>query len=182
MNKELTQKSKFISLILRHKPSSANLTLDENGWADIPSLLSGAAQNGIALTRDELIEIVDTNEKRRFVICPDTDRIRANQGHSINVDLELEQATPPDPLFHGTTVRFENSILEKGLVKMKRHHVHLSADLDTARAVGSRHGKILIFKVDTQAMLRDGHDFYLSKNGVWLTDAVPANYLTLVAP
>ena len=178
MRKELIRKSKFLSLALRHDPSAANVTLDDNGWVEVPKLLEGAASKGIDISFEELIEIVDTNEKRRFTICQETNRIRANQGHSIAVDLELKEASPPAVLYHGTTVRNRDSILQRGLLKMKRRHVHLSTDIETARKVGARHGKILILKVDASAMQADGHVFYLSENGVWLTESVPAAYLT----
>lgn len=132
----------------------------------------------VLISTDELIEIVDTNEKRRFSICERTNRIRANQGHSIDVDLQLKKAPPPPILYHGTTTRFRDVIEREGLQKMKRQHVHLSADIDTAQKVGMRHGKILIFEVEAQAMENDGHRFYLSENQVWLTDCVPPQYLS----
>ena len=182
MKKQLIQKSKFISLVLRHKPEAADLQLDVHGWADISSLLQGAIRNGIDISREELQEIVDTNEKRRFVICGETDRIRANQGHSLEIDLQLKPATPPPVLYHGTTIRFENAIFAQGLKKMKRHHVHLSSNLETARMVGARHGELLVLEIYTAPMLHDGHSFYCSENGVWLTDSIPPQYIKKYIP
>lgn len=173
MKKSLVKSSKFLSLVLRHDPCAAGLTLDPNGWADIDALIGGASRKGINLNRDILKEIVDTNEKKRFCLSEDGSRIRANQGHSISVDVELEKREPPEFLYHGTTIRFLESIQKEGLKKMNRQHVHLSADEATAIKVGSRHGKPIVLKVRTRDMNNDGFDFYLSENGVWLTDEVP---------
>ena len=177
MRKELIRKSKLLSLVLRHDPSAIGIKLDDNGWASVKDLLQKAARAGIAITRAEIDEIVLTNEKRRFDLDVNADRIRANQGHSIEVDVEIPEAVPPAELFHGSATRHAESILSQGLLKQQRQHVHLSQDISTARAVGARHGSPVIFKVMSEEMYRAGHRFYLSKNGVWLTDAVPANFL-----
>jgi putative RNA 2'-phosphotransferase len=178
MRKELIRKSKYLSLVLRHQPSAAGIALDENGWVAVEDLLHGARNNGVQLSYDELCEIVDTNEKKRFVFDESGRRIRANQGHSVNVDLELAETTPPPMLYHGTTERFLESIQKEGLQKMNRHHVHLSADTGTAHRVGMRRGKVIILEVDAKRMNSEGFTFYQSKNGVWLVDHVPPRYLT----
>jgi putative RNA 2'-phosphotransferase len=174
MRRELVKKSKFLSLILRHNPQKVGLKLDSEGWASIPELLKATG-----ITREELDEIVATNDKKRFAISDDGERIRASQGHSIDVDLRLKPRVPPDNLFHGTATRFLGSIKEKGLLPMNRQYVHLSKDVDTARKVGLRHGKPLILRVDSARMKKDGHQFFLSDNGVWLTKEVPWKYLTI---
>ena len=176
MRKPLVSKSKFLSLVLRHDPSAANIELDPNGWAPIPDLLAGAQRSGIDISPEELREIVETNEKRRFILCETSQRIRACQGHSLPVELDLQPSTPPTPLYHGTASRFEQAIRANGLNRMQRQHVHLSAELDTARSVGQRHGSPIVFAIDTAAMLRDGFAFYQSENGVWLVDSVPNLY------
>ena len=177
MRKELKSKSKFLSLVLRHKPEVADVIPDENGWCQIQALLSGAESAGVNISRSELEEIVETNEKKRFRLSEDGLRIRANQGHSIEVELGLTEMEPPKILFHGTTTRFEESIMKSGLVRMKRHHVHLSSDIGTAKAVGMRHGKVLILEIDSDKMRKDGYKFFLSENGVWLVDHVPIKYM-----
>jgi putative RNA 2'-phosphotransferase len=171
------QASKFLSLILRHDPTAAGVTLDPHGWINIDELLTGMATAGMSLRRAELEQIVRDDSKSRYSI--DADRIRANQGHSLPVDLGLEPRTPPDALFHGTAQRFLDSIREGGLVPGQRQHVHLSTNIDTARAVGQRHGKPVILVVDTVRMHTDGHVFLLSDNDVWLTEHVPPSYLTV---
>lgn len=177
MRKSLVSKSKFVSLVLRHDPGLIGLTLDANGWADVHELVSKAAAHGTALTAVELTEIVETNEKKRFDLDVSSNRIRANQGHSIKVDLELAPSEPPEQLFHGTAGRNRDSILAQGLVRGARQHVHLSSDVATARIVGARHGAPIVFAVASGDMFRKGHKFFLSKNGVWLTDAVPPGHL-----
>ncbi|WP_309399665.1 RNA 2'-phosphotransferase [Cerasicoccus maritimus] len=177
MNDPYKKDSKFLSLILRHDPGKIGLTLDAQGWTDVDVLLELLSQHGKHISRERLQAIVENNDKQRFALSEDGLRIRANQGHSIDVDLALVPSAPPDVLYHGTATRFEASIREQGLVKQSRQHVHLSADVDTATKVGVRHGKPYILRVDTVAMARDGHLFYLSKNDVWLTDSVPARYL-----
>jgi putative RNA 2'-phosphotransferase len=176
MNKNIIKISKFLSLILRHKPEEIGLQLDENGWAVISEIVEKS--NG-RITDNLLRQAVTTNEKQRFAISDDGQRIRANQGHSVKVELNLKEVTPHDVLFHGTATRFLKAILTNGLQKMDRNHVHLSGTLETASKVGQRHGKLAILIIDAAGMHRDGYPFYLSKNGVWLVDAVPTMYLTL---
>jgi len=173
-----TKISKFLSLVLRHKPEVAGLELDENGWVDINSLLSGAKKAGNSFSREQLEQVVLKSDKQRFII--DGNKIRANQGHSVKIDLNLEPVKPPEVLFHGTVQRFLEKIMVEGLQKMKRHHVHLSPDVTTAEKVGSRRGAPVILKVDSAAMHTDGHVFMCSKNGVWLTDSVPSHYLSSI--
>ena len=177
MRKELVRKSKLLSLVLRHDPGAIGITLDANGWAAVPDLLQKAAAAGTVITPEELEEIVATNEKKRFDLDAASGRIRANQGHSIDVDVEIPEAPPPEELFHGTALRNETSILSQGLLRQGRQHVHLSQDFATARLVGTRHGSPIVFRVASGDMFREGHKFYLSKNGVWLTDEVPAKFL-----
>jgi putative RNA 2'-phosphotransferase len=173
-----TRTSRFISLILRHDPSAAGIALDPAGWAPIDGLLRGLAGHGHPITRDDLLSIVRDDAKQRYAISPDGLRIRANQGHSIEVELGLEEKSPPAVLFHGTGHKSEASIRRQGLRPMGRHHVHLSLDQATALAVGRRHGKPLVFRVAAGEMARQGIKFYLSANGVWLVDAVPPEFLT----
>jgi putative RNA 2'-phosphotransferase len=177
MRKDLVQKSKFLSLVLRHKPGLAGLSLDSNGWGETALLL---AQTEHPISRAELDEIVATNPKRRFELSEDGKLIRARQGHSVTVDLALPATQPPDFLFHGTATRFLEAILEEGLNPRKRHHVHLSADIETARSVGARHGKPVILRVDAKAMAQTGHIFHITENGVWLTDTVPPTALQVI--
>ena len=180
MNKRsLERTSRLLSLVLRHQPEAVGVNLDPSGWIDVDTLLSALAANGHALTRPDLEEIVRTNDKQRFALDTTGNRIRANQGHSLPVELGLAPRTPPDVLYHGTGERAVASILEHGLERRGRTHVHLSGDPATARKVGARHGAPVVFRVDASAMQRDGHEFLQSANGVWLTDAVPAGYLEL---
>jgi len=172
--------SKFLSFVLRHKPEAIGLMLDSEGWAAIDQLIRLANGHGTKLTRELLLEIVATSDKKRFALSPDSSRIRANQGHSIQVDLNLQPQAPPQVLFHGTATRFESSIRAQGLVAGSRQYVHLSADRSTALQVGRRHGKPLLLEVEALAMSRSGHEFFMSVNGIWLTHAVPANYLRRV--
>ena len=174
-DKRRTTVSKYLSKHLRHEPEAIGLTLAPGGWVDIPVLLAATATHGFAISRGELDEVVRACNKQRFAI--DGDRIRANQGHSVEVELNLPPTSPPPTLFHGTATRFAEQIHRDGLLKMSRHHVHLSADVPTAIAVGKRHGKPLVLVVDAAGMARDGYTFYLSANGVWLTDRVPPQYL-----
>lgn len=176
-DKRRTRISKFISLVLRHQPETARLTLEPGGWVPIDDLLSGAAAAGMRFTRDELEEVVVACDKQRFAIDPTDTKIRANQGHSTEVDLQLEPAEPPAELYHGTPERNLEAVLRDGLFKMARHHVHLSPDTPTATKVGARRGKPVILVVDAAAMRADGHMFYRSANGVWLVEHVPARYL-----
>jgi len=171
MKKELIKKSKFLSLILRHDPGRVGLCLDDNGWADIEELL-----NKTSITREELLEIIATNEKNRFAIKGH--KIRASQGHSIkSIDLDLSPIRPPDVLYHGTSKDSLDSIMIKGIDKRLRQYVHLSKGILTAVQVGSRHGKSAVLIIDAKKMYEDGFKFYISENEVWLTDNVPSKYL-----
>ena len=175
----LKETSKFISLILRHKPGTIGISLDEHGWADVQELIAGINASGNhQLDMDLLEEIVRTDEKQRYSFNEDHTLIRANQGHSIPVDVELEEMIPPAILYHGTGEKYVASIDREGLIPKSRLYVHLSSDEETARKVGSRHGKPVIYTVDCAAMTADGYQFFLSANHVWLTKAVPAGYLT----
>ena len=172
--------SRFISLILRHKPQVIGITLDEHGWADVKELIDGVNRSeGHYLDQELLEEIVRTDEKQRYSFNEDHSLIRANQGHSIPVDVELEKRTPPDILWHGTGEKYVASIKERGLLPKTRLYVHLSSDMETAKKVGSRHGKPVVFRVDCRRMEQDGYEFFLSANNVWLTKEVPAAYLTM---
>lgn len=168
--------SKFIALILRHKPETIGITLDEHGWANVEELVAGIAKQQ-AFDRDMLEEIVRTDSKMRYSFNEDHTLIRANQGHSIPVDVELEEKTPPDILWHGTGEKYVSSINAQGLIPKSRLYVHLSADYDTAVKVGSRHGKPVVYTVATGDMQKAGYQFYQSVNGVWLTKRVPARFL-----
>ena len=170
--------SKFISLILRHKPETVGISLDEHGWADIQELIEGVNRaDGHFLNMDVLEEIVRTDEKQRYSFNEVHTLIRANQGHSIPVDVEPEEKTPPDILWHGTGEKYVSSIDVQGLIPKSRLYVHLSADIPTAKKVGGRHGKPVIYEIDCRKMAEDGYRFYLSVNHVWLTKAVPPRYL-----
>ena len=172
---ELVSASKFISLVLRHQPEVMGLRLDAAGWAEIEDLIR-LSQGHKPLTR-ALIDAVVDNNKQRFAISEDGQRIRANQGHSINVELGLSPVAPPAMLYHGTATRFFDSIQRQGLLKRSRQHVHLSADEDTATKVGARHGAPVVLIVLAAEMTAAGHLFFCSDNGVWLTDAVPATFI-----
>ena len=171
--------SKFISMILRHKPESIGITLDEHGWADVQELIAGinAADKNARLDMEMLEEIVRTDEKQRYSFNEEHTLIRANQGHSIPVDVELEEVAPPAVLWHGTGEKYVESIDRQGLIPKGRLYVHLSSDQETARKVGARHGKPVLYRIDTAAMAADGYHFYLSVNKVWLTKEVPVKYL-----
>ncbi len=177
MPDELTRTSKFLSFVLRHKPEAIGLTLDANGWADVEELIRRANETGEPLTRELLERVVADNDKQRFILSEDGTRIRANQGHSVAIDLALTPVEPPDVLFHGTATRFLDSIRTHGLRPGGRQHVHLSADESTATKVGQRHGKPVVLRVRAGAMWAVGHAFFLSANGVWLTDCVPTEFL-----
>lgn len=172
----LVSTSKFLSLVLRHQPEVIGLILDDSGWADIDTLIR-LSQAHKPLTRALIEQVVQANSKQRFAISDDGRRIRANQGHSIEVDLDLVPVTPPTLLYHGTATRFVDAIRREGLVKRSRQHVHLSADADTATAVGARHGKPAVLIVRAGEMAAAGHAFFRSENGVWLTDAVPVGFI-----
>jgi putative RNA 2'-phosphotransferase len=173
----LVRVSKFLSKHLRHEPGRLGLTLEPGGWVLVDDLLASCARQGVPIARAELDEVVTRNDKQRFSFDPSGTRIRANQGHSVEVDLQLEPADPPEVLYHGTGHRAAEVIAGQGLRKMGRHHVHLSGDVATARRVGARHGRPVVFAVAAGAMRRDGHTFYRSANGVWLVDHVPAESL-----
>lgn len=176
-DRERTRTSKLLSRILRHDPQLAGLTLGEGGWVPVDALLRGLRGLGVTLTLPELREVVERNDKQRFALDETEEHIRANQGHSVEVDLQLEAATPPEVLYHGTSTAALPSILRQGLLRMSRHHVHLSATFETALRVGGRHGKPVVLVVDTRAMHAEGHTFFVSENGVWLVDAVPPRFL-----
>ncbi len=166
-----------MSLILRHNPQKIGLTLDANGWANVEELIRCSQTSHTRLTRPLIEEVVANNDKQRFAFSEDGTRIRAVQGHSVEIDLELEPIVPPELLYHGTATRFVESIKKQGLLRGSRHHVHMSGDEETAYKVGSRHGKPIILTVRAGEMHRAGHPFYLSENGVYLTDEFPADYL-----
>lgn len=172
------QISKFLSYVLRHNPGAAGVTHDAEGWVDVKELLAGAAGQGMKISRAELDEVVATSDKQRFAFSADRQRIRASQGHSIEIDLGLRSIAPPEFLYHGTVARFVPSILKSGLKKKSRQYVHLSIDKETAQQVGARRGPAVILKVSAAAMYAGGHDFFLSENGVWLTERVPPDFIT----
>ena len=174
---DLKSDSKFLSLVLRHQPEAIGLTLDAEGWADVDVLIAAAGKHRRALSRERIARIVATSDKQRFKLSDDGQRIRANQGHSIEVDLKLTPRVPPAVLFHGTASRHLDSIRQTGLEKRSRQHVHLSPDEQTAIKVGQRHGKPVVLAVQAGEMHAAGHVFYLSDNGVWLVDAVPSAFL-----
>lgn len=169
--------SKYISLILRHKPETIGITLDEHGWANVDELIAGIAKSQ-PFTMEMLEEIVETDEKQRYSFNDDKSLIRANQGHSIPVDVELEEKCPPTILFHGTGEKYVMSISEQGLIPKSRLYVHLSSDYETAVKVGKRHGKPVVYTVSAGDMYNTGYRFYQSVNGVWLTKEVPVQYLS----
>lgn len=178
-DKQMRNTSKFISLILRHKPEVIGISLDEHGWADVRELIEGVNRaGGHFLDLEILEEIVRTDEKQRYSFNEDHMLIRANQGHSIPVDVELEEKTPPDILWHGTGEKYVPAIDEQGLIPKSRLYVHLSSDLETARKVGSRHGRPVIYQVNCAQMVQDGFRFFLSANKVWLTKKVLVRYLS----
>ncbi len=172
--------SKYLSKHLRHQPERLGLNLLPGGWVAIEDLLLACIANNFPITREELNEVVINNDKKRFSFDPSERLIRANQGHSVEIDLQLEPILPPRILYHGTAKKSLDSILETGLLKMSRHHVHLSLDRETARRVGMRHGRPVILVIDSLIMHEEGHNFYRSENGVWLVDKVPAKYITVL--
>ncbi len=173
--KNKKQISKFLSLILRHRPEKIGLTLDKNGWATVSELI---AKSKLRFTIEDLEVVVATCDKQRFIFNETKSMIRANQGHSLkNIDLELQNNAPPEYLYHGTVNKFMSAIKEKGLLKMNRQHVHLSKDRETALKVGNRRGQAIILSVRSNKMHQDGYEFYKSENGVWLTDNVPTAYI-----
>lgn len=172
----LNETSKYISLILRHKPETIGITLDEHGWANVDELIAGIAKTQ-SFDMAMLEEIVATDNKQRYSFNEDHTLIRANQGHSIPVDVELKEICPPEILYHGTGEKYVSSIDEQGLIPKSRLYVHLSKEEETAVNVGKRHGKPVVYKVHSGDMHRDGYVFYQSVNGVWLTKSVPVKYL-----
>lgn len=169
--------SKFLSLILRHRPEVIGITLDESGWANVKELIEKMNATGDKISFETLNYIVETNAKKRFAFNPDKTKIRANQGHSITVDHNFKALTPPEFLFHGTGEQFVTSILKQGILKRQRHHVHLSLDKETAYKVGQRHGKPVILKIEALKMYEAGFSFYRSENNVWLTNYVPVEFI-----
>lgn len=169
--------SKFLSLVLRHNPALIGLELDANGWASVVELLAKMKAKGHSINMEDLKHLVETNNKKRFAFSDDFEKIRANQGHSVEVDLGYEKQVPPPILFHGTAEQNLELILKSGIKKMNRHHVHLSQDVATAQKVGMRHGKPVILSINVKGMADIGFDFYLSTNGVWLTDFVPIEFI-----
>ena len=174
----LNRASKFLSLILRHDPGQIGITLDPQGWAVVDDLIKGMNDAGSGIGLKDLKVIVETDAKNRYSFSADGLKIRANQGHSVPVDLGLVELQPPDVLYHGTATRFWDSISTEGIKKMSRQYVHLSSDIATATSVGSRHGKLLVLTIDAKSMYTDGVKFYQSENGVWLTDDIPLKYVT----
>ena len=173
MDKKVAKAGKYMSLLLRHQPEAEYLDMDKYGWVSVQQLISR-----LDITISDLEDIVTENNKQRFSFNESKSKIRANQGHSIPVDLQLSELTPPTILYHGTATKFLTSIYEKGLMKGNRQHVHLSHNLETATQVGSRHGTVHVLIIDTKSMIEDGLKFYQSENGVWLTDFVPIKYIT----
>lgn len=171
--------SRFLSLVLRHTPEAASVTLDEHGWADVEALLQGVSKR-YPLTMEQLEEIVRTDDKQRYSFNDNKTKIRANQGHSIPVDVELAACEPPELLYHGTGEKYYDSIMESGLLPKSRLYVHLSKDIETAKTVGVRHGTPVVFTVMSGQMFKDGYLFYCSRNGVWLTKHVPPKYLEVI--
>jgi len=178
-DKETTRISKFLSLVLRHQPETIGIILEENGWVNVNELIHKINQNGFSITKDILDYVVETNSKKRFAYNEDQSMIRASQGHSVEIDLGYKAEVPPLVLYHGTAETNATSILNDGIQKRNRHHVHLSKDEETARKVGMRHGKPVIFEIAANDMSNKGFIFYVSENGVWLTDFVPPEYLNL---
>ncbi|MBE8996676.1 MULTISPECIES: RNA 2'-phosphotransferase [unclassified Nostoc] len=173
----LVKISKYLSKHLRHAPDAIGIKLAPGGWVAVDELITACAKNKFSITRQELEAVVESSEKQRFSFDSTGTLIRANQGHSVEVDLQLEPAVPPDELYHGTGHKSVDSIMETGLCKMSRHHVHLSKDIATAQTVGARHGKPVVFAISAATMHQAGYIFYCSDNGVWLVDRVPPEYL-----
>jgi putative RNA 2'-phosphotransferase len=172
--------SKMLSKHLRHKPHALGLTLEPGGWVLVDTLLAAFERKGFVLDWATLEHVVEHNDKQRFAFDPTHSKIRASQGHSVPIDLQLEPIEPPVVLYHGTATDRVQSILSSGLEKMSRHHVHLSSEIHTANAVGSRYGKPVILQVAAQEMYQAGHPFYCSDNGVWLADGVPLEFLSVL--
>lgn len=176
ISKEDLRISKFMSLVLRHKPEEIGLKFDEYGYLNTSDLINGMNEKGYKITIADIYRIVIEDDKQRYSFNTDETKIKANQGHSVEVNLKLDAVVPPSQLYHGTSTRFENSICDNGIKKQSRQYVHLSADIETAIKVGKRHGEPVIFVIDSQRMFHDGYKFYLSENKVWLIDYVPTKY------
>ena len=180
MSIDYAKQSKFLSYVLRHRPDEIGILLDDAGWVEVDVLLKACARHGTVIRRDELDRIVATSDKQRFAFSDDRTRIRANQGHSVAVDLGYAPATPPDVLYHGTPESAVKSILRTGLQRRERHHVHLSERVETATKVGERRGRAIVLVIDAKRMHEDGIKFYVTPNRVWLVDEVPAKYIAVV--
>jgi putative RNA 2'-phosphotransferase len=179
-NSRLVKISKYLSKHLRHQPERIGIKLAPGGWVSVDELLAACKNHSFPINSAELNEVVASNDKKRFSFDSTGTLIRANQGHSVEVDLQLEPAIPPDVLYHGTGHGAVEAILREGLCKMSRHHVHLSKDIATAKTVGTRHGRPVVFAVDAAAMHEAGYTFYCSENGVWLVEHVPPEYLNQI--
>lgn len=176
-NSRVVKISKYLSKHLRHQPERIGIKLALGGWVVVDELIAACQKHSFPINRNELEEVVVSNDKKRFSFDSTGSLIRANQGHSVEVDLQLEPTMPPAVLYHGTGHGSVEAILRSGLCKMSRHHVHLSQDITTAKTVGARHGRPVVFAVDSAAMYEADHRFYCSDNGVWLVDSVPSEYL-----
>lgn len=178
MNPQQTTKiSRFLSLVLRHQPETIGITLTEDGWTNVDELIAAINRHGQELDFEALEHVVETNDKKRFAFSDDGEMIRANQGHSVEVDLGYQPTPPPEILYHGSVAKFLPSIRENGIHKGQRHHVHLSASLEVANTVGKRRGQPVILTVRSSDMHAAGHIFNISANGVWLTDLVPPQFI-----
>ncbi len=180
MSQKYFRESKFLSLVLRHRPDKIGIELDDNGWTSTEILIQKMNNQGFRIDQEKLEAVVQDNDKQRFALNEDKTLIRASQGHSLKVDLDYQPLTPPEFLYHGTADRFLNSILKTGLEKRNRHHVHLSADIETATQVGTRHGRVIVLKILSENMHKLGYKFYKSENGVWLTDSVPDEFIEIM--
>ena len=178
---DIVKIGRFLSYVLRHSPESIGLTLDSGGWATISDLIKCSGENGNKLTEDMIFTVVNTNDKKRFIVNKDGLKIKAVQGHSIKVNLHLKPIAPPQILYHGTAVRFLDSIMCEGLTRQNRQYVHLSKDELTASKVGSRHGKSVVLKIEAKKMYDNGIEFFLAENGVWLTDYVASEYFHIIS-
>lgn len=181
MSVDAKKLSKFLSLVLRHKPEIIGLTLDPAGWARVDDLVARANANGVRFDRDDLTRIISTGGKMRLSVSLDGQFVRASHGHSVLIDLGLTVKEPPEFLFHGTADRFVDSIMLNGLKPQRRRHVHLTADAEAASKIGQRHGKPIVISVQTGKMILDGFEFYRADNGIWLTDQVPPQFLSIQA-
>ncbi len=177
MEQRLTRISKYLSYVLRHHPETAGLSLDDHGWAGINELLAARGSRKRGLTLDLLRRLVAENDKQRFEVDHKWTKIRARQGHTLAVRLDLKEASPPDCLYHGTACRHLPSIRQHGLHRGKRHHVHFSLDPASAQTVGGRHGQPVVLRIRAREMHAHGHRFFLTSNGIWLAESVPPDYI-----